>query len=525
MLVLPNGNPISLADLYRGRSAFLVCGGPSLASHDLTQLQRRGILTMAVNNAATVVRPQLWTCVDDPGNFCDAIWRDPAIVKFAPAAHFEKPLLARDSQGQLVHSADRVRDMPAVFGYNRNEDFVAERFLREETFNWGNHGKRGDADGQRGSRSVMYAALKLLFYLGVRRVYLLGCDFRMEYGTKNYAFDQNRTPSSIKGNNRSYDVLNVRLGRLRPYFEKEGFQVLNCTPSSGLTVFPSVAFQDAVQTALEGFPQQLITAGMYDRVQRERDAAKAAGVQQREVPSILAASSACSTSGQADEAGMAGSAACASALQAKGGGSQPLAVYDYMDKAFVINLASRPDRLAHITAQCARAGISFQRFEAIRPQERGNFLTPGARGCFLSHMAIWRAALEAKHERILILEDDVVFQDDFCDLFPGIIAELRLVEWDLFYGAARRRSRRGSLRVVRRLFNSHFYIAKPSGLKYLLENATEPFAKGTPVDIYAGATPLVKLVPPTNIAEQAAGRSDISGRVSRRHRVVVGSLN
>ena len=47
-------------------------------THDLGQFERRGILAMAVNNAAAVVRPHLWTMVDDPGNFCDGIWRDPA---------------------------------------------------------------------------------------------------------------------------------------------------------------------------------------------------------------------------------------------------------------------------------------------------------------------------------------------------------------------------------------------------------------------------------------------------------------
>ena len=64
MSVLPNGNRISLTNLYQGRAAFLICGGPSLANHDLGKLQQRGVLTMAVNNAAAVVRPtcgHAWT--------------------------------------------------------------------------------------------------------------------------------------------------------------------------------------------------------------------------------------------------------------------------------------------------------------------------------------------------------------------------------------------------------------------------------------------------------------------------------
>jgi hypothetical protein len=68
MFIRADGTTTALRNIFHGQSAFLVCGGPSLASHDLDQLQRRGILTMAVNNAAAVVRPQLWTCVDDPAN-------------------------------------------------------------------------------------------------------------------------------------------------------------------------------------------------------------------------------------------------------------------------------------------------------------------------------------------------------------------------------------------------------------------------------------------------------------------------
>ena len=71
--------------------------------------------------------------------------------------------------------------MPAVFGYRRNEAFVAEQWLYEDTFNWGNHSKRTDAYGNTGSRSVMYIALRLLFYLGVRQLYLW--NLRLPHGT------------------------------------------------------------------------------------------------------------------------------------------------------------------------------------------------------------------------------------------------------------------------------------------------------------------------------------------------------
>ncbi len=270
LLFTRDGHNAFLGDMYRGRSAFLVCAGPSLTSHDLSQLSRRGVLTMAVNNAAAVVRPNLWCSVDDPGNFCDAVWRDPGILKFVPLCHMEKPIWSRDAAGQLVETDQKVGDMPAVFGFRRNEAFVAEQFLREDTINWGNHGKRTDAYGQRGSRSVMLAAFRLLHFLGARQVFLVGCDFRMEIGKQNYAFEQDRTSASVRGNNSTYSILNVRLQHLRPFFEADGFQVHNCTPNSGLTAFPHMDYADAVSIATAEMPVKINTAGMYDRQARER---------------------------------------------------------------------------------------------------------------------------------------------------------------------------------------------------------------------------------------------------------------
>jgi len=264
-LLTHDGQRVVLENVYRGCPAFLLCGGPSLITHDLQLLQQRGILTCAVNNAAAIFRPHLWVCVDSPGNFCDTIWRDPGIIKIAPSKHLRTRLTVRDASGTLQASQDTAGEMPAVFGFERNDTFVADRWLYEETFNWGNAERHVDAYGNRGSRSVMYAALRLLFYLGVRELYLLGCDFHMERGKSNYAFPQRRSDSSIRSNNRTYQVFNDRLRHLLPYFEKEGYRVVNCTPNSGLTVFPTMPFEAAVAQARSRLPSEIVTEGMYDR--------------------------------------------------------------------------------------------------------------------------------------------------------------------------------------------------------------------------------------------------------------------
>jgi hypothetical protein len=274
MLFTRDGHNVFLGDMLRGGHAFLVCSGPSLASHDLDLLQQRGIVTCAVNNAATIVRPNYWVSVDDPGNFADVIWRDPGILKFVPLCHMEKKFRVRDTQVELVPSQELVGDMPSVFGFRRNEAFIAEQFLHEDTFNWGNHGDRTDAYGFRGCRSVMLVAVRLMFYLGVRTLYLLGCDFKMQTGVQNYAFEQDRSRSAVRNNNHTFEALNVRFRHLLPYFEREGFQIYNCTPNSGLIPFEHLDYREAVNQALDRVPNKIVTGGMYDRKQRERDQAR-----------------------------------------------------------------------------------------------------------------------------------------------------------------------------------------------------------------------------------------------------------
>jgi hypothetical protein len=264
------GESICLRNVYRGATAFLLCGGPSLASHNLRLLEQRGVLTCAVNNAATVFRPHLWVSMDDPTHFCDVIWRDPGILKFAPQRDMERHFVVRDAQDRLQPSREVVGDMPGVFGYRHNNTFIAARWLCQDTFNWGSNATPGDAAGQNGSRSVMYVALRLLFHLGVRRLYLLGCDFRMQTGAANYAFPQRRCASSVRHNNTTYRILNERLAQLLPYFQQEGYEVRNCTPNSGLVVFPHVPFEEAVDAACATMPNRILTEGMYDQLAQTR---------------------------------------------------------------------------------------------------------------------------------------------------------------------------------------------------------------------------------------------------------------
>lgn len=92
----------------------------------------------------------------------------------------------------------------------------------------------------------MLPAIRILYHLGIRSVYLLGADFRMD-ANNTYHFEQKRAPGSVRGNTKTYEKLNHWFSELRPYFEAVDFYVYNCNPSSALTAFEFVEFDAALE--------------------------------------------------------------------------------------------------------------------------------------------------------------------------------------------------------------------------------------------------------------------------------------
>lgn len=260
-----DSHPLPILDIYQGRSAFLIASGPSFKLIDQSRLRQPGIITMGLNNSAKTFRPNMWTSVDSPTNWIRSIWLDPAIQKFVPLSHVNKKLF--DSNNWKMTN-QTVGDCPNVIYFKRNEHFQARQFLTEDCFNWGNSGKNG------GGRSVMLLAIRILYVLGFRKVYLLGCDFNMSPDAK-YHFDQDRHRGSIKGNQSTYQKLNEWFKELRPLFEKEDYHVFNCNPESNLKAFKFISFEEAHDEALSHLDHIDVanerTRGLYDTDLREKE--------------------------------------------------------------------------------------------------------------------------------------------------------------------------------------------------------------------------------------------------------------
>jgi hypothetical protein len=218
---LPDGSLAShLEDSLSHRRAVLICGGPSFGSVDHSLIRDSGLLSMTLNNGVMTFRSDLWLGVDSPGRFDRTIWKDSGITKFVPIKY---------------SSHRRVRKGANIVLYQRSPPWCTEQvFAPGNTIDWSNG--RGS-----GYRTSMIDAIRVLFLLGLRTVYLFGADFHQsrDYGYHHPAPGYRR---KITGNNRIYGNLSKRFALMRPVLEAAGLRIYNCNKDSHLDAFEKCDF-------------------------------------------------------------------------------------------------------------------------------------------------------------------------------------------------------------------------------------------------------------------------------------------
>ncbi len=271
----------ALRDLWRGCAGFLCGGGPSIKELPYHRLAERGICSLGINNIAGMVPCRAFTLSDPPEKAHHGIWRDPAILKLIPRPKFTRrgrgTTREKLPDGSFKYLEKRTIDYPSTFGYERRGWHLADRFFDGRTITKvdgklqetdlhaatvGNNGKEGvPFTGRPKIIFTLFLGLRLLHYLGVRRVYLLGVDFFMDPGKAeerigNYAFDEQRDRGAIDGNNAIYHVANDMLCEMVPYFEKQQFFVFNVNPVSRLRAFPHIPWDEAFADCKNGVPDE-----------------------------------------------------------------------------------------------------------------------------------------------------------------------------------------------------------------------------------------------------------------------------
>jgi len=252
-----HGDAVNIIGFYRGQSCFLMCNGPSVTNYEKHLLNQPGILTMGMNNGAANAdfRPDLWTAQDPPYKFMAGIYNDPKILKFTLWDY--KNYLIPNPSGP----SRKLRTLPGMIFHKRHSAFHAEKWFEEEKIVWGRPKDSG------GNRSTMLGSLHILWFLGFENVYLLGADFHMDAETK-YFFDQNRTGSAIRNNNRLYKNMIKYFAQLQPLMLEQGFKVWNCNPQSKLHVFPFMSLESAIRKNV--INTSVSTLGMYEKVKKPK---------------------------------------------------------------------------------------------------------------------------------------------------------------------------------------------------------------------------------------------------------------
>lgn len=112
---------------------------------------------------------------------------------------------------------------------------------------------------------------------------------------------------------------------------------------------------------------------------------------------------------------------------------------------WLINLDRDTERLAGMEAQLEKLELDYTRFSAIYGKDHveelsqradadayarnmGSPILPGKMGCYASHIAVWEAFVASHYKVALILEDDVVFHDDFLESLEAALAGA--AHWD-----------------------------------------------------------------------------------------------
>jgi len=143
-------------------------------------------------------------------------------------------------------------------------------------------------------------------------------------------------------------------------------------------------------------------------------------------------------------------------------------VNDFFDEVIVINLDRRTDRMEKLVPQLEKLDIQYKRFSAVDAKKLD--IDPVVAG-LRSHLQVMK---QIAGQRVLILEDDALFVEDFNEKFEKVMQTLP-EDWDIFYLGALVPKDVGLIRMVNRHWGiqvlttgSQAYCINPSRLEYFI---------------------------------------------------------
>ena len=92
-------------------------------------------------------------------------------------------------------------------------------------------------------------------------------------------------------------------------------------------------------------------------------------------------------------------------------------INDFIDKIYVITVEGFTERHEHIEYQLSKHNIEAEILYNVKPTKGRAQMANGQYGCHLSHKRAIKSFIDSKKDTCLILEDDVVFCENFTERF------------------------------------------------------------------------------------------------------------
>jgi len=208
-------HPWSPPKMWQGNTAYIIGGGPSLKSQDLSLIHKKRVI--GVNNAFLL------------GDWVDVCWFG-------------------DMQWGRWHKKELLTKYHGlVASCNTNTHFVRNhpwiKFLRR--------GKAMGIDPQPAHVSWNHnsgcSAINLAYHFGATRIVLLGFDMSNgKKGETHWHGGHKQLPKDQKGNNTPYSRWVKTTAFIYRDARKLGIEILNASPITTITVFPKVKLEDVV---------------------------------------------------------------------------------------------------------------------------------------------------------------------------------------------------------------------------------------------------------------------------------------
>lgn len=242
---------VDLQDMFHGQTAMLVGAAPSLREQPIELLSQRGVLTMAMNNAATHFRPVMWVSGDHPECYDPQILHDPGIMKFGPMSHAGARIkrIGRSTSGNAVMPYCLI---PNIHFYMQEANVPWDEYL-----------------GQRAAvpwyNNTLLVGIHILYMLGIRRIILAGSDFG--FAAKDvdkdapdmYAHKTKFGDLERKWNLDLYNSLVKELRLLKPIFKNAGLTLMDSSKNSRISqVYEHISLETAVDICLNTFPIEMV---------------------------------------------------------------------------------------------------------------------------------------------------------------------------------------------------------------------------------------------------------------------------